>query len=1168
MKRLTALFLAVIMLLALLPAGAFAATSKLIISDAPGGSSVKEIDMSAKASGNGWQWDASNKTLTLNGFNGEYIQAGGDMKIVLKGKNTVTLPKRGEFGIKVDGRLTIDKSSSSSTDTLTVTQTTTASASNLILTGGSGDSKSCVINGGTVTLTNTTSGGNGCGVYYRCDVNNDANLIISVPYRGVNSTLTTNTKGKVEIATTGNNAFAAAVYALNAKGAGPVTLTAKTPASAVYNSVNIASTSGNVTMNGVTRVGSDPLNNFTVAYNKKLSNSDSYYQGYYTSDAAGNTGYFLTDSQGNPLSKAAYVTVDGQKLVVMDSPLYDLTDIRVGQPVKSAIGIINGTRGGAGNYRFYLKSGSKLPDGLTLDEYKGSISGTPTGPCEAGSFTVVVKDKKGASGCSSAEVSVKYSAIKASDEYITIGAFGRFNMNTKNLASEDLKWKYTAATHTLELSGYNGGPISADANLNIVLSGQSSVNLPGTADTGIYVNGKLTIDCATNSVTDMLTVQQTTTSTSANLIVTGGTGEAKSLEINGGTVNLVCSKSAVNSVGVKNWVYVNNDAILNIFNAGYRGAGSKLICRTNGAVTVDSLGLANGAAAAYSLDASGSGIVTLGALGAASTVFDSLTVADTAGRVILNGVTMVEEKPYQNFSVAANKQLFDGDSNAIPNYYMGYGCLGNAGLGYYLTDNRGNILPSALITTQSNQPLTVMDSDLFNLPDMKVGEKLETNIYLLNATRGGSGDYRYSVRSGSELPKGLTLNEKTGEISGIPLAPSEPDNCYIVVKDNAGALGCSKVELVITYGQVLPCALGVPSISSSCNEASGKITVKWATVPGAAKYEIYRATSQNGTYSRMYTTTNTSYTNTSAEAGKTYYYKVKAIGYDGTVGKFSNVTYRTCDCARPVVTASNVSSSGRVSLKWSAISGAAKYEIWRATKIDGTYSRMYTTTSTSYTNTSAEAGKTYYYKVKALSSKTSSADSAFSEVVKRVCCCAQPVVTASNSSSTGKVSLKWSAVAGAAKYEIWRATSKNGTYTRMYTTTLTSYTNTSSVAGKTYYYKVKAIASTTSDANSVFSAVVSRTCDCAKPVVSITRNLTNGKPKLIWDAVDGADKYVIYRAESKNGKYTKMYTTTATNYTNTSAKANYSYFYKIVAVSNQSSYADSVYSDVVSITSK
>ena len=42
---------------------------------------------------------------------------------------------------------------------------------------------------------------------------------------------------------------------------------------------------------------------------------------------------------------------------------------------------------------------------------------------------------------------------------------------------------------------------------------------------------------------------------------------------------------------------------------------------------------------------------------------------------------------------------------------------------------------------------------------------------------------------------------------------------------------------------------------------------------------------------------------------------------------------------------------------------------------------MFTTTKTSYTNTSAKAGTTYYYKVKAISKVRSTANSSFSTVV-------------------------------------------------------------------------------------------------------------------------------------------------------------------------------------------
>ena len=79
--------------------------------------------------------------------------------------------------------------------------------------------------------------------------------------------------------------------------------------------------------------------------------------------------------------------------------------------------------------------------------------------------------------------------------------------------------------------------------------------------------------------------------------------------------------------------------------------------------------------------------------------------------------------------------------------------------------------------------------------------------------------------------------------------------------------------------------------------------------------------------------------------------------------------------------------------------------------------------------------------------------------------------------SSGKIKLSWSAVSKADTYYIYRATSKNGTYSRIKTTTSTSYTDTTAVAEKTYYYKVKSVYAADSAYNSAYSTVVSRTCD-------------------------------------------------------------------------------------------
>ena len=177
-----------------------------------------------------------------------------------------------------------------------------------------------------------------------------------------------------------------------------------------------------------------------------------------------------------------------------------------------------------------------------------------------------------------------------------------------------------------------------------------------------------------------------------------------------------------------------------------------------------------------------------------------------------------------------------------------------------------------------------------------------------------------------------------------------------------------------------------------------------------------------------------------------------------------------------------------------------------------------------------------------------------------------PIATATNNAATGYVKLSWSAVANADQYKVYRAGTSNGTYKLMYTTKNLSYTNTSANAGYTYYYKVKAIASRTADADSAFSTVVSRTCDCAAPVVKIALN-SDGNPRLTWNSVTGAAKYTIYRStDGKNFSY--YYSTTGKSFTNISATAGTTYYYKVMAISARTSYANSAYSNVVSITAK
>ena len=428
------------------------------------------------------------------------------------------------------------------------------------------------------------------------------------------------------------------------------------------------------------------------------------------------------------------------------------------------------------------------------------------------------------------------------------------------------------------------------------------------------------------------------------------------------------------------------------------------------------------------------------------------------------------------------------------------------------------------------------------------------------------GANRYEVyRSGSK--------DGTYTLLGTTTATNYTDS-----KANAGYTYYYKVKAIsevksaanssLSAAVAITCRCARPVVKTDYWASTGKPYIYWSAVDGANRYEVYRSGSKDGTYTLLGTTTAKNYTDSKANAGYTYYYKVKAISEvkSAANSSLSAAVAITCRCARPVVKTDYWASTGKPYIKWTAVAGASQYEVYRSGSKDGTYTLLGTTTATNYTDSKANAGYTYYYKVKAISEVKSAANSSLSAAVAITCRCARPVVKTDYWASTGKPYIKWTAVAGASKYYVYRSTSKDGTYEYIGYTTKTNYTDSKANAGYTYYYKVQAISSVKSKANSALSAAVTITCRCARPSVKITTS--NGSPRLTWNAVAGASQYEVYRATSKNGSYTKMFTTSNLSYTNTSAKAGTTYYYKVKAVSKVKSTANSAFSTVVSIRAR
>ena len=367
-----------------------------------------------------------------------------------------------------------------------------------------------------------------------------------------------------------------------------------------------------------------------------------------------------------------------------------------------------------------------------------------------------------------------------------------------------------------------------------------------------------------------------------------------------------------------------------------------------------------------------------------------------------------------------------------------------------------------------------------------------------------------------------------------------------------GTAGAWSSIVSVTYRAASTGTLSAPTVTGG-NDSQGRPTLTWKAVSGAAKYEVYRARSKDGTYTKYSTTTGTAYTNSSyLTSGATYYYKVRALDANGNAGPYSAVVSVTCrlKLTAPTVTGST-DSQGRPTLKWNAVTGAAKYEVYRARSKDGDYIKYSTVTGTSYTNTSyIENGNTYYYKVRALGSDGTAGPDSTPVSVTYKAPFGAPLVTGSKDSQ-GRPALKWDRVTDAAKYEVYRARSKDGTYSLMSTQSATGYTNTSYLTnGTTYYYKVRALKA--NGTASAYSSVVTITYGTVPtPAAPAMRSAKADSAGITvsWDTAANAVTYNVYRTADAGSSWTRVASSVkGTSYKDTTVQKGVKYGYKVRGV--------------------
>lgn len=317
--------------------------------------------------------------------------------------------------------------------------------------------------------------------------------------------------------------------------------------------------------------------------------------------------------------------------------------------------------------------------------------------------------------------------------------------------------------------------------------------------------------------------------------------------------------------------------------------------------------------------------------------------------------------------------------------------------------------------------------------------------------------------------KGYEIYRSTSSKSGFKLVKRTTSGSSLSYSNSGLSLGKTYYYKVRAYrtvsgkkvygawSSVVKGQTTLKTVKSLKVKAEDYTTMKltWKKVDKADKYQIYYATSKDGTYKKLATVSDTEYTYKKPTCGQTYYFKVRAMktvnGKNG-YGNYSAVVSQMTKIKKTALRISNAAYNS-ITLEWDEVTGAQKYEIYGSTSKDGTYKSLGTTKNTSFTHKNLELEKTYYYKVRAIRQKYTTA---FTTVKNAKTTLGKLTGLEVTKYYDGTLKITWDKVEGATSYQVYRSTDEDDDdeYKRIASVTANSYIDSDVSSSKTYYYKV------------------------------------------------------------------------------------------------------------------
>ena len=258
----------------------------------------------------------------------------------------------------------------------------------------------------------------------------------------------------------------------------------------------------------------------------------------------------------------------------------------------------------------------------------------------------------------------------------------------------------------------------------------------------------------------------------------------------------------------------------------------------------------------------------------------------------------------------------------------------------------------------------------------------------------------------------------------------------------------------------------------SCGNVSGlnassisttTATVGWTALGGALNYDVDYKLNSSGTWINAATaTTSLSAALTGLTASSLYDYRVRAncTGATGayTQAQFTTAANPTCNVATGLATSAITSNSATVS--WTAVSGGTNYDVDYKLNSSGTWINAATATaSTSVALSGLSASSLYDWRVNA---NCNGVGLTSGYVQAQFTTAAPPSCNAPTGLTTGSItvssaSVSWSAVSGAANYDVDYKLNSSGTWTNAATATASTLVALSGLtAASLYDWRVRA----------------------------------------------------------------------------------------------------------------